>query len=128
MNRSLHSLWQTFAHRFHFTAANHGAKRALSLQAKALWRIEPEEPVAAAIRCVQGTVWITVTGEPEDIILHPGEIWARPTTGLTVVEALSDSVLQIVDVPASPVGIQRPEAAPKEDYPFSVNRSLEMPA
>lgn len=125
MNRSLHSLWQTFAHRFSFAAANHGAKRALTLQAKALWRIEPEEPSAVAIRCVQGTVWITVTGEPEDIILQPGETWARPSGGLTVIEALTDSVLQVVDIPASPAGIHRREVTPEKEYPFSVNRALE---
>jgi hypothetical protein len=40
------------------------------------------------ITCTAGTVWITVTGQPRDIFLAPGQTYQVSSNGLAIVESI----------------------------------------
>ena len=44
----------------------------------------------ATLRVARGTIWITQEGDPQDVVLRPGDTWTVERNGLTVLEAQSD--------------------------------------
>lgn len=40
------------------------------------------------ITCTAGTLWITITGKPEDIFLTAGDNYQLPGNGLAIVESI----------------------------------------
>lgn len=50
---------------------------------------------AWSIDCVSGTVWVTVDGRPEDIILEAGEHFVTPAGERTLIYALDDAQVRI---------------------------------
>lgn len=42
------------------------------------------------LRCITGTIWITVAGQTEDIFLSPGESWQIAGNGLCLIESIAD--------------------------------------
>lgn len=50
-----------------------------------------EQAHGARIRCLAGRVWVTVAGQPADVILVEGEGFEVSGSGLTLLEALSAS-------------------------------------
>lgn len=40
------------------------------------------------IRCLSGTVWITVAGDSADIFLEPGQVWQISGPGLALIESI----------------------------------------
>lgn len=47
------------------------------------------------IRLWTGRLWITQSGESEDVVLHPGEVYRSKASGLIVVEALDASTFGV---------------------------------
>lgn len=43
---------------------------------------------AACLRVTQGTLWLTIDGEPDDLILSPGDRLALPAHAHALVQAL----------------------------------------
>lgn len=54
------------------------------------------------ITCTAGTVWITVTGEPGDIFLAPGQTYQLSSNSLALIESIG----------AGRIGLQRPATFP----------------
>jgi hypothetical protein len=50
--------------------------------------IRLQRPRGLRITCTAGTIWITVTGEPGDIFLAPGQSHQVSSNGLTIVESI----------------------------------------
>jgi hypothetical protein len=50
--------------------------------------------------CVKrGTLWVSVEGEPEDLMLNPGDCLRRKVRGRMVVQAMADADYEICDRP-----------------------------
>ncbi|MBC7488689.1 MAG: DUF2917 domain-containing protein [Glaciimonas sp.] len=65
-------------------------------------QIERITSVKSTISCTDGKVWVTQDGFLEDTILHKGESLIIKTTGLTLVNAIVDAVIQVANaVPES---------------------------
>ena len=47
------------------------------------------------ITCTAGTVWITVTGEPGDIFLVPGQTHQVSSNGLAIVESIGTGRIRL---------------------------------
>jgi hypothetical protein len=63
------------------------------LPADALWSIDPHQGLT--IHCAQGQLWITQAGDGRDIVLASGEAFAPRSKGRVVIQALSDSRIQL---------------------------------
>lgn len=50
------------------------------------------------LRCITGTIWITVAGQTEDIFLSPGESWQIAGKGLCLIESIADARFRL-DMP-----------------------------
>ena len=61
----------------------------LFLPAGGLLRLE--DACGRRISCTAGILWITVTGEREDVFLRANECYEIPAQGLALVEAIEDS-------------------------------------
>jgi hypothetical protein len=70
-------------------------RRVVALPGRSVLRIEPKEGLRR-LSCTFGSVWVTVEGSITDTILGAGESFDLPRKGLVVVEALSNSAVQIV--------------------------------
>jgi hypothetical protein len=65
-----------------------------------------------AVMVFEGRVWITQAGDPRDIVLDAGESFRVDRPGLTLVQALRDSKLMLLDggptpLPASSYELQQ---------------------
>lgn len=47
------------------------------------------------IRCMAGTIWITVAGEPLDVILAPGLAYRITSQGLTLIESIGEGRVRL---------------------------------
>lgn len=47
------------------------------------------------VRCLQGTIWITVASEPDDVFLRAGQSYLIRRNGLCLVEQIGDSSIQL---------------------------------
>lgn len=47
------------------------------------------------VRCLRGTVWITVASEPDDVFLGAGQSYLIPRNGLSLVERIGNSCVQL---------------------------------
>lgn len=57
--------------------------------------IQIADPSAIAIHCIDGCLWVTQDGDPDDHILQTGETIRFPGRGLVVTSALRPSVLRL---------------------------------
>lgn len=48
-----------------------------------------EAAAGIEIRCLEGTIWITISGQLADIFLHTGESYRIPDNGLALIEGAS---------------------------------------
>lgn len=56
-----------------------------------------------------GTIWVTVTGEPGDIFLHPGQTHELRSNGLAIIESIGDGRVRL-HKPAPFSGLRRQAA------------------
>lgn len=59
------------------------------------------------LRCVEGSVWLTLDGDPRDVFLHPGDDFVVDRGGATLLHALAPTRLEVVRqdaVPLAPAG------------------------
>ena len=67
------------------------------------------------LRCLSGSVWITVDGVYEDVVLEAGQSWVVPGPARVIAQAMEPSTLRFESTPdCSPVPAARrpqPEAA-----------------
>lgn len=63
--------------------------------------LQPGHPVrlndaaGTRVRCLQGTIWITVANEPDDVFLGSGQSYLIPRNGLSLVERIGNSSIQL---------------------------------
>jgi DUF2917 family protein len=55
-----------------------------------------ENGAGLEVKCLGGTLWITQSGDPEDIIIDSGESFMLDRPGLSLVNALLDPALLVV--------------------------------
>ena len=67
--------------------------RSISRRAKYL---PIENGAGLEVKCLRGTLWITQSGDPEDIIIDSGESFKLDRPGLSLVDALLDPALLVV--------------------------------
>lgn len=58
------------------------------------------------ITCTAGTIWITVTGEPGDIFLAPGQTYQVGSNGLALIESIGAGRIRL-QRPATFPGLRR---------------------
>lgn len=72
--------------------------------ASAEFVLKENHPLAAVhargvcIRCTEGRIWITVSGQPEDIFLDAGASWICDGDGLLLIDAL-DRAQVVIEAP-----------------------------
>ncbi len=76
--------------------------------AKTEFVLRENHPLAArhargiTIRCTAGQLWITVSGNAEDVFLNQGEIWICDANGLLLIEAIDEARLAFdLPIPAA---------------------------
>ncbi|PKO37581.1 MAG: hypothetical protein CVU33_12380 [Betaproteobacteria bacterium HGW-Betaproteobacteria-6] len=47
------------------------------------------------VRCLQGTIWITVANEPDDVFLGSGQSYLIPRNGLSLIERIGNGSIQV---------------------------------
>ena len=47
----------------------------------------------ATVRCVRGSLWITQDGNPQDLVIQPGEVFTADSNAALLVYALQDNSL-----------------------------------
>ncbi|NTV71772.1 MAG: DUF2917 domain-containing protein [Azonexaceae bacterium] len=47
------------------------------------------------VRCLRGTIWITVANEPDDVFLESGQSYLISRDGLSLVERIGTSSIQL---------------------------------
>ena len=61
------------------------------------WLLREGEPLrlqgarGVTVHCQSGCLWLTTTGQPEDIFLRPGECHTVNAAGLTLIEAVGQA-------------------------------------
>jgi hypothetical protein len=61
-----------------------------------------KDAAGTRVRCLRGTIWITVASEPDDIFLQAGQSYLIPRNGLSLLERVgTDSVELEKQRPAS---------------------------
>ncbi|MDT3737287.1 MAG: DUF2917 domain-containing protein [Denitratisoma sp.] len=61
-----------------------------------------EDARGVVIDATRGLLWVTVTGEPGDVFLSPGQSWCVPGRGRVVIEGATKSLNELrVHCPAS---------------------------
>jgi hypothetical protein len=58
------------------------------------------------IRCLDGILWITQTGDPNDVVLTPGEEFVAKRQALVIVQSLTEARVHIqrTQKPGQPLG------------------------
>lgn len=51
------------------------------------------------IRCVEGSLWLTLEGIPGDVVIGAGECWIAPRGGWLVAQPLGGSARAAVEAP-----------------------------
>lgn len=51
------------------------------------------------LRCLVGSVWITVDGDPKDVILEAGQSWVVPGPDRVIAQAMQPSTLRFESGP-----------------------------
>ena len=93
MNRPFLTLGNAFNQR-----QRNRVTREVVLRSNDHWRL-PRRAAEDSIRCLRGAVWITCEGQREDVVLTAGHEWQPTVAGLTLIGALSDSVLRVGAAP-----------------------------
>ncbi|UCV17506.1 DUF2917 domain-containing protein [Ferribacterium limneticum] len=63
--------------------------------------LQPGHPVrlndaaGTRVRCLHGTIWITVANEPDDVFLASGQSYLISRNGLSLVERIDNSSIQL---------------------------------
>ncbi|MBT9522279.1 MAG: DUF2917 domain-containing protein [Dechloromonas sp.] len=63
--------------------------------------LQPGHPVrlndaaGTRVRCLRGTIWITVANEPDDVFLGSGQSYLISRNGLSLVERIGNSSIQL---------------------------------
>lgn len=63
--------------------------------------LQPGHPVrlndaaGTRVRCLRGTIWITVANEPDDVFLGSGQSYLISRNGLSLVEWIGNSSIQL---------------------------------
>ncbi len=63
--------------------------------------LQPGHPVrlndaaGTRVRCLRGTIWITVANEPDDVFLASGQSYLISRNGLSLVERIGNSSIQL---------------------------------
>jgi hypothetical protein len=63
--------------------------------------LQPGDPIrlhdaaGTRVRCLRGTIWITVANEPDDVFLGSGQSYLISRNGLSLVERISNSSIQL---------------------------------
>ena len=61
----------------------------------ALNRLALRDAGGATVTCVSGNVWLTMEGDPRDVVLAPGASFTIERAGLTLLAAQQASVVQV---------------------------------
>jgi len=68
--------------------------------------LQPGHPIrlndaaGTRVRCLRGTIWITVANEPDDVFLGSGQSYLISRNGLSLVERIDNSSIQLERRPA----------------------------
>jgi quercetin dioxygenase-like cupin family protein len=73
------------------------SERIVSLHAEQIRRLHG----AAHLRVTDGTVWLTVTGQPDDHLLRPGDRFTLERGSNALIESIADRACVAVAEPAS---------------------------
>lgn len=57
--------------------------------------IRLHDAAGTRVRCLHGTIWITVANEPDDVFLGSGQSYLIPRNGLSLVERIGNSSIQL---------------------------------
>jgi hypothetical protein len=57
--------------------------------------IRLENAAGTRVRCLHGTIWITVPGEPDDVFLRAGQSYRIPRDGLSLVENVESGSVEL---------------------------------
>ncbi|MGB4063150.1 MAG: DUF2917 domain-containing protein [Azonexus sp.] len=63
--------------------------------------LQPGRPIrlndaaGTRVRCLRGTIWITVANEPDDVFLGSGQSYLISRNGLSLVERIGNSSIQL---------------------------------
>lgn len=63
--------------------------------------LQPGHPIrlndaaGTRVRCLRGTIWITVANEPDDVFLDSGQSYLISRNGLSLVERIGNSSIQL---------------------------------
>ena len=79
----------------------------LRLDARHLFKVPQATPVA--IRCVEGSLWLTLDNDPRDIVLEPGDAFEAPAHRQCLLYALEPARFTLQ--PGAAAAQARPELA-----------------
>ncbi len=68
-----------------------------------LWRAQGSDG-RQVVKCIEGVVWVTQTGDGSDHILQAGDAFLVAGSGKTVVEAIHPARVQVRRLPPIPSG------------------------
>jgi len=57
--------------------------------------IRLNDAAGTRVRCLRGTIWITVVNEPDDVFLRSGQSYLISRNGLSLVERIDNSTIQL---------------------------------
>ncbi|MBU1363277.1 MAG: DUF2917 domain-containing protein [Gammaproteobacteria bacterium] len=57
--------------------------------------IRLDDAAGTRVRCLRGTIWITVANEPDDVFLGSGQSYLIPRNGLSLIERIGNSSIQL---------------------------------
>lgn len=66
--------------------------------------IRLNDAAGTRVSCLHGTVWITVASEPDDVFLGAGQSYLIPRNGLSLVERIGNSRVQLESPGNTPGG------------------------
>lgn len=77
---------------------SHRVSEEMGLQAGSPIRLN--NAAGTRVRCLRGTIWITVANEPSDVFLGSGQSYLISRNGLSLVEQIGNSSIQLERRPA----------------------------
>lgn len=66
----------------------------IQLGCREIWRAEGDNRWRIVL-CLEGVVWVTQAGDPQDYLLRPGDMWIVTQPGRLVVQAMQESCIQL---------------------------------